>query len=318
MGSHVLGDRVGKRILVCRGGALGDLVVTLPVLQALRQAWPQAELDLLAYPRHAVLAQACGLAQGVRSLDDAGVAAWFDPSAQDLPAEEASFVASYDRVLCLLHDPGDVVRGKLQRVGKAPPVCHSPLVTSGHAVDHFLRALLHWGITVHGTVPRLELPAEIRAQGRARLRNAGGATVILQPGSGSPLKNWPLDRYRALAERLAARHGRSPVFLLGEAERAWEERLAAAFPVLSRLSVLEAAGVLAAGTLYVGNDSGATHLAAAVGTRVLALFGPTDPAVWGPRGERVNVVRADPPTTAGLQALDVATVEAAIRSLPQA
>ena len=301
-----------RRILVCRGGALGDFVVTLPLLTELRRRWPDARLDLLAYPRHAVLAQASGLADVVRSLDEAGLAAWFDASASELPVEEARYVAGYDRIYCLLHDPEGVVRGKLARVVGQRLACLTPLVTDTHAVDHFLRVLPDDpGAPVLRRVPELRLPAELLEAGRSRLRSLG-ATAVLHPGSGSPAKNWPLERYRELARRLAVAGKFKPVFILGEAEA----RLAGAFdaelPVLTGLSILEAAAVLAASSVIVANDSGIAHLAAAVGARVVALFGPTDPALWGPRGARVKVVRAVPPTAGGLTDLAVDAVLAAI------
>lgn len=302
-----------NRVLVCRGGALGDFIVTLPVLAALRRQWPGARLDLLAYPRHAVLAQAGGLADGIRSLDEAGLAAWFDPSARVLPVDEARYVASYDRIYCFLHDPEGVVHGKLARVAGRKLSCLTPLVTASHAVDHFLRIVQgEAGVPAQARIPELRLPEELLASGRRRLRPFG-TTVILHPGSGSAAKNWPLQRYRELARRLAERRERTPVFLLGEAEARMTNGLVAEFPVLTGLSILEAAASLAASLVTVTNDSGIGQLAAAVGTRVVALFGPTASSLWRPRGDRVSVVQALPPTTAGLASLPVDTVLAAVR-----
>ena len=305
-----------KSVLVCRGGALGDFVVTLPVLAELRRRWPAARLDLLAYPRHAVLAQAGGLADGVRSLDEAGLAAWFDSSDRDLPAAEARYVAGYDRVYCLLHDPEGVVRGKLARVVGRGLACLTPLVTDTHAVDHFLKIVRdEAGAPMPGGAPHLCLPTEFIAAARRRWRSRGGP-VILHPGSGSAAKNWPLERYLELARRLAAGTEFNPVFLLGEAEASMGSRLGVEFPVLAGLSVLEAAAVLATCELTVANDSGIAHLAAAGGARVVALFGPTDPFLWGPRGPRASVVRAVPPTAAGLASLTVERVWAASQAGP--
>lgn len=301
---------------MCRGGALGDFVVTLPVLAALRRRWPGARLDLLAYPRHAVLAQACGLADGVRSLDEAGLAAWFDDHESVLPPAEAGYVANYDWVVCFLHDPDGRVRGKLESVCGPHVVCRTPLVNGAHAVDHLGAALGPLGITLAGEAPCLPLSAEVRAQGRTRLRTFGERVVLLHPGSGSAGKNWPLAGYLELARRLRnSDGGLTPVFLAGEAERPILGELARAGAVLSELSILEAAGVLAAGWGYVGNDSGITHVAAAVGARVVALFGPTNPAVWGPRGAYVTVLRAEPPDGTGLARLSADAVEAAARGI---
>ena len=105
-----------------------------------------------------------------------------------------------------------------------------------------------------------------------------GDFVVIHPFSGSARKNWPLERYRELAKRLAM-----PVrWCAGP-----EEQLDNAVRIDN---LFELACWLATARLYIGNDSGITHLAAAVGIPVVAIFGPTDPAVWAPRGDRVRVV----------------------------
>ena len=299
---------------MCRGGALGDFVVTLPVLQALRAAWPGARLDLLAYPRHALLAQAGGLADAVRSLDDAAVAAWFDPCSDGLPESEVRLLDRYDCVICFLHDPDGGVQRKLVRAIGARAWFHSPLVRAMHAADHLLEVLASVGIPAVDRVPRLRLPSDVVEKGRRHLGGSAEQVLVLHPGSGSMAKNWPVDSYCRLAEWWAG-NGGLPAFLLGEAERSLAGCVGRHGTVLEGLPLLEAAGVLASVRGYVGNDSGISHLAAAVGARVVALFGPTDPALWAPRGPEVKVVRAHPPDAAGLLGLPVCTVEEALASL---
>ncbi len=101
---------------------------------------------------------------------------------------------------------------------------------------------------------------------------------MIHPFSGSAKKNWPLDRFCEVAARLSI-----PVQWCAGPEEAIED--AVRFD-----NLYELARWLATARIYIGNDSGITHLAAAVGTPVVAIFGPTDPAVWAPRGERVSVV----------------------------
>lgn len=106
--------------------------------------------------------------------------------------------------------------------------------------------------------------------------------AVIQPFSGSPKKNWPLEKFRSLAARLERV---MPVHWCSGPDD----------PPLSGAvqfdDLYELACWLSRARLYVGNDSGITHLAAATGTPVLALFGPTDPAVWAPRGPHVRVAR---------------------------
>ena len=120
--------------------------------------------------------------------------------------------------------------------------------------------------------------------------------VAIHPGSGSPDKCWPIERFIALAQ-LVEQAGRKAVFVLGPVEmERWPERLtgqlrrqftALVCPPLSQL-----AGLLALADGFVGNDSGPAHLAAAVGARTVVLFGPTAPAHFAPLGPAVRVIAA--------------------------
>ena len=132
-----------------------------------------------------------------------------------------------------------------------------------HAADFFLKQAGCSGVAVP-RIPTRPVPA--------------GDFVVIHPFSGSARKNWPLERYRELAQRLAM-----PVrWCAGP-----EEQLDNAVRIDN---LFELACWLATARVYIGNDSGITHLAAAVDIPVVAIFGPTDPAVWAPRGDRVRVV----------------------------
>ncbi|HYL37263.1 MAG TPA: glycosyltransferase family 9 protein [Bryobacteraceae bacterium] len=126
-------------------------------------------------------------------------------------------------------------------------------------------------------------------------RRDGGFAVI-HPFAGSARKCWPLDHFRALAARLEAR---LPVKWCAGPEEPLAE--AVRFDDLHELACW-----LATARVYIGNDSGITHLAAAVGTPVVALFGPTDPRIWAPRGEQVRVVAKA--SLAGITVDEVASV----------
>jgi ADP-heptose:LPS heptosyltransferase len=126
---------------------------------------------------------------------------------------------------------------------------------------------------------------------------AGGENTIIHPGSGSREKCWPLDRFIELAQRLGSA-GHSVRFLAGEVER---ERLADAdFQRMSRVasvrmldSYVELLRELTDARLYIGNDSGPTHLAGITGVPTVALFGETNPDLWRPLGPDVRIARAD-------------------------
>lgn len=124
--------------------------------------------------------------------------------------------------------------------------------------------------------------------------------VVLHPGSGSKGKVWPLERFQRLAEILQERL-RSKILVVlgpaeeGEAERVFEEMDPQTFIPVKGLSLLQVASLMEGSRVFIGNDSGISHLASALGIPTITIFGPTDPEVWAPRGERVWVVRNGTP-----------------------
>ncbi len=284
------------RFLVLRGGAIGDFVLTLPVLQALRAQWPEAHIEVVGYPHIAELARAGGWADRVESLDRAHFARFYSwrPALGDALIQ---YVRSFDLVVSFLHDPDGVVRRNLESTGVRQVLYRSPVDPRIHATDHLLKVLETLAIYAAGAAPRLSLPPEAVAAGRRRLAGAGAApdfALAIHPGSGSPKKNWPAERFGDLARRARA-DGFSPFFVFGEADEATAERLRACAPDVPRiesLELMETAAALAAARAFVGNDSGIAHLAAALGLASIVLFGPTDPDIWGPRGAAVTILRA--------------------------
>ena len=129
-----------------------------------------------------------------------------------------------------------------------------------------------------------QVGAPLGAKPHIRCRRKKAGFVAIHPFSGSPRKNWPLERFRAVCRSLP----KAVQFCAGP-EEALENAV--------RISDLyDLACWLAEAEFYIGNDSGISHLAAAVGTPVYAVFGPTDPTVWAPRGRSVCVIHRDPIT----------------------
>jgi len=289
----------GPRILILRGGAVGDFVLTFPVFDALRAHWPAAHITLACYPRVAGLALSYGLADETLSLDSAQFARLF------APATAGGVPGGFDIIVSYLNDPDGIVRENLLQSGTKRVICGSPLPASGHAADWLMRPLAELGLRLAlPAIPRIRNQAAFlrRAEGTLAAIMAGApetprrpGIIAIHPGSGSPAKNWPADRFCALAGKLYAAANLAPLFILGEADSAARTSAAAivpSVPVLPTCGLDELAAALACCAGYVGNDSGITHLAAAAGIPVVALFGPTDPAAWGPRGPNVRIIKA--------------------------
>ncbi|MEI6972371.1 MAG: glycosyltransferase family 9 protein, partial [bacterium] len=274
--------------------------MTTPLFKAIRQCRPTSSLVLYCHPRMAPLALACRLADRLESIDEVAVSALFVPGAWRM-GELGGLVQPGDEVVSYISDPDGVVLENLAGAGAASVGCGGPLVAQGHAADWMVRPLEALAIPVKlPVVPRLRLPADLVEEGRRQLTRLagqpeGGGVIVIHPGSGSARKNWPAAWFVALARRLRDECGIQSVFTFGEADSGVKAELVDAlreFAAVSGRDLLALAALVAACRCYIGNDSGITHLAAALDVPTVAMFGPTDPAIWGPRGSRVAIMRA--------------------------
>lgn len=281
----------GRRILAVRAGALGDTLLALPAIAALRGIVGDAgrvevlgtgpALRLALGPRHA---------SQVHSIDRAAFRAFFHEGADD--EELLAFLEGFDLVVAWSNLP--LLAAKAGSIGvevmETPPF--PPEGT--HASEHLYRSLSSLGVGPPTPSPQIDLDPDFRRAAEAFLASHGlspGGFVALHPSSGSARKNWYADGFCGLAER-ARDQGLEVLWIEGEADSGVVQSVERAFPAPVarglRLEVL--AAVLAEARAYFGNDSGVTHLAAAVGVPTIALFGPTDPRCWAPRGRAVRVV----------------------------
>jgi ADP-heptose:LPS heptosyltransferase len=300
------------RVLVIRGGAIGDFILTLPAIQLLRSGLPvEPHLEILGYPPVTALALAAGVADAARPLEHAGLATFFVPGAE-LDPGWSNYFASFDLVVSYLFDPDGYFRENLARSG-AETILQGPgkidPSKGTHASEQLAEPLQEIALYLEEPVAGLDLG------GRAgRGAPAGPPLVAVHPGSGSPRKNWGFENWAEVATVIAAqRPGARFLLATGEAEHDQLGDLLGIFaatglPFTSAHGrpLTELAGQLARADLFLGHDSGVGHLAAALGIPSVLVFGPTDPAVWAPRSPQVTVVQAprgnlgalEPPTVA--------------------
>lgn len=302
-----------RKILVIRGGAIGDFVLTLPVLAALRARFPQPPLEVLGYPHIAGLAQWGGLADAVRPIESRAMAGFFVRGGQ-LQLELCEYFASCSLIVSYLYDPDGIFQDNVLRCTSARFITgpHRPDEQAGvHATEVFLQPLEALDIVGADGVPRLPQPAT-----SAGLRPDQPLRIALHPGSGSERKNWPARHWQTLAQQLLEQTPCSLTVVGGEAEGDRLDQLGAVaagerLTLLRNRPLTEVAEHLAGCRLFVGHDSGITHLAAALGVPCLVLWGPTLEAVWRPRGSQVHLVRHPQ----GLAALPPTTVWESVRRL---
>jgi heptosyltransferase-2 len=301
-------DAPFQRALVVRGGALGDFLLTLPVLHALRTCAPASRLEVLAYPGIASLARTSGLVDQVRSIEYGPLAGFFTRGGT-LDPELQKFFGSFDLVVSYLYDPDGIFAENLRTSGVKRLVEGPSRVTgTSHAIDQLAAPLATLGIPLAGRSTRLAVASAAETR----------TTLALHPGSGSPAKNWPTNCWRELAERLLEAQPNIRIAIVGGEADAAALQSMRSLTANARVSFWEnlpmdtLASRLAGSALYAGHDTGISHLAAATGTPCLLLFGPTDPGIWAPPHDHVRVLRAP---AGKLEELSVSTVMSAMRPM---
>jgi ADP-heptose:LPS heptosyltransferase len=276
-----------KRVLVIFPGALGDFVCVLPAIDALAKRHRGCSIELMARAELARLAMGRTAVVRGHSIDASHVTALFNESDRaSLQARE--FFAGYERIYSFFASGDANFRARLGGATGGEVSFHPfrPLddsVNDPHVAAAYLRSVGEANALVHPRIEpsRNDLRAAADAIANARCDPAN--LIAIFPGSGSLGKNWPLDKFAALARILRERS--SVVFILGAAESAMEQILSEyELPVLNNLDLGTVAGIARLAAGFVGNDSGVSHLAAAADARGVVIFGPTDPARWRPLG----------------------------------
>ena len=308
-----------SRALIIRSGSLGDFILTLPAIQALREACPGAHIEIIGRPSVIEIAHKRHYADEIRSVDRSDFAPLFAQDGE--PSREvAAYLAGFDMLLSYLPDRDRVFQRSIQRIGIQRLLWGGvgPGAKNGrHVVDILSEPVSNAGIAVRDRTPRLYTNNDDHREAESFLVGNGiGASdpfFVVHPGSGGSRKCWFPHRFAQTADELARETGSKVVVPTGPADDDATERMVSAMetkPVVAGgLSLPVLSGLIGRCRAYIGNDSGVSHLAAASGAPVVALFGPTDPRVWGPRGSRVRIVQGDPDLVPERRLMGVRTEE---------
>jgi heptosyltransferase-2 len=286
-----MAERPGGRILVIRGGAIGDFILTIPAIAALRGAFPNAYFEILGYPHIAQIAKAAGLVDKVQSIE-AGALAGFFARNGSLSEDLCDYFSDFDLIVSYLYDPDEIFRTNVGRCTRAQFIKaphRAKEDDSAHAAKVYLRPLEQLAIFDADPVPRIRIGGRPKPGGKQKM-------VAIHPGSGSEKKNWPEAKWSELLGMLFSTTDMDVVLAGGEAEGDKLQRLSAGLP-LQRLKIAqsrplaELAALLETCDAFVGHDSGISHLAAAVGVPGVVLWGDTVETVWRPPSEKVFILR---------------------------
>jgi heptosyltransferase-3 len=339
------------RILVIRPGAIGDVLLTFPVLKALRELYANAHVTLVSNAQVLPLALACGVTEEVSDYQDMQWGELFSTTGIRTPAL-AGLLDRTDLAICWIRDADGIVQRNLRAAGVKRLIIspgRPPEGTHMHIVDYLAQTVglppvgpRLWRLNIQSDyVHHLALLADKSAVGTINrpLRydqgisstfinalpwNTGAAVedahkqyVAIHPGSGGAQKCWPASHFAAVIERLWQQN--RPVLLLeGPADTECVRNLLNLVPsppvpkmlkVLTNAPLLEVARLLQQCRCFLGNDSGITHLAAMLGVPTVAIFGPSDQAVWRPVGPYVKVIQEraleDVPADVVVEAINV-------------
>lgn len=262
-----------KKTLIVHTGAIGDFLLACPAIQALAET---EQITLAGNRSRLALAVTGKIAHAAHDLDKIDFHSLFSEPSEKL----RTFLREFDRVIVWMRDEDGAIRRGLEACGVAQVDVFPGLPDAQwmrHASEYYAECL---GFR---DLPPLRFPI---------LPSGPPLDVVIHPGSGDPKKNWPIENFHKVAHTFSA-EGRRVTWCLGpaEIERGFRDLSG---DMLQCESLVELAARLVTARFYAGNDSGITHLAAALGVPTVAIFGPTNPKVWAPRGALVRVMRMRP------------------------
>ncbi len=315
--------RGSRRGVIVTPGAVGDCLLMLPLARFMKESCKLGSIEFVGHAEYIDFYPGRTCVDGIRSIDSIDFHRLF-ADAKDFAVEDGdALITAFGRYSWIVSFLGEGDKNFEHNLIFTVHCSHSAEVTtlplvakagfSGHIgefyINQFNAANTLWvAPPAFGTCDRLVQPtrADICC-GQSLLQSQGidpaGRVVVIHPGSGSREKCWHLDNFCKLGETLANKD-MQVLFLLGpaELERFDDEavkRIEGVGKCVSGLGLAEVMQITACAHLYIGNDSGITHLAAGLGAATLAIFGPTDPALYGPIGPRVTIFNAETDSFSG-------------------
>lgn len=322
-----------RNILVIDFGQLGDVVMSLPALRAIRERFPHARITVAVGKPGAEIVAMSDSADATIEIDRVALRDGFKPLSvlkvfqvvKDVRRRQFDFVVdlhsfSETNLLGFFSGAGDRLFGRrpgrsldfLSNFNPKPPVDRND--SKQHLVDRYLEVLRPLGIKDPPRVPKLVTRSEddrsVDLMLRKAAADAGAPLVGLFPGAGHPGRCWPIERFAQLADFLIRNDQLRPVIFIGPEERQMISEIRTLFPapcvILDKLSIPQLAAAQARLAVFISNDTGPVHIAAAVGTPVVVLIDLPTPHAYIPLGtsqrlmfsERVTAIEVEDVYTA--------------------
>ena len=325
-----------RNLLVIDFGQLGDVVMSLPALRAIREKFSQAQITVVAGTPSSEIIELSGYADEIIAVDRVGLRDGFIPASilrifnvvKDIRRRQFDFVIdlhSFSETNLMGFLSGAPKRLFARRPGRSldflgsfnpkPPIDRND--PNQHLVDRYLDVLKPLGIADVLRTPNMTTRARDNRAIDALLKKAkaesGSPLVGLFPGAGHPDRAWPVDKWAELADFLMRNDGVRPLVFIGPEERAGAQEMRRQFPAsavfLEKLSIGELAAAQARLAVFVSNDTGPVHVAAAVGAPIVVLIGRPTPHAYIPLANSKRLIFSEGVHTIAVEEVYVATRE---------
>jgi ADP-heptose:LPS heptosyltransferase len=312
-------------LVVIHPGALGDVLLAVPALSRLRAQFSEQKCLLIANESIGRFLQECGLIDAWASIQRADVTGLFVGQISD-SNELMAWLQACTVAVGWMNDEHQTIENALKHCGVREVRIRSPFaqeLKSTHQSDRFMEAIGDTGIHLSAE-GLIRIPEDSAGLGQTCLARYGIVTdrpiVMVHPGSGSRSKCIKPEILAFVVEQLQS-EGTQVLLLEGpadhEAVMAVRHRMCVHPTVVSGVDLSTVAGLLAHVRVFIGHDSGITHLAGLLGVPTLALFGPTDSDRWAPRGPHIAILRGAPCTCSSWECVTSCTEKPCMTLLPQ-
>jgi len=290
-----------SKILFIRGGAIGDFILTMPAIQLVRETLPETRIEVLGYDTITSLARSASLVDATRSIEHGPMSGFFVPKSK-LDSELMDYFGSFSVVISYLYDSDGFFRDNVERC-KVDTFIQAP-----HRIDESLEdesAAMQLAkpletLAMFIEKPFIELPAGLDGNEAEPIVSKASCRIALHPGSGSPRKNWSFEGWISVVEKLNQKIPSAEILVIsGEAEErsigefiTLLDKTGIRWNHLRHLDLPSVATAVQQCDLFLGHDSGISHLAAACGLPAVLLFGPTKPRIWAPQNPGVKTITA--------------------------
>ncbi|MBI5375527.1 MAG: glycosyltransferase family 9 protein [Candidatus Schekmanbacteria bacterium] len=290
-----------KKVLIIFPGSLGDFIAFLLPLKAIRDKFQSSHIELICNSDFSEIAKKGSRPDRVSSISQAGISGLFI----NLPQCNQKFkdyLSGFDLIISYLDDEEGTFSGNLRNLSSGTVISTKGNIRKlmkNNLYSHYFSPLRPLGIKPSLSNDHLIFAENEILKGKSFLNDLGYCDTdkifLIHPGSGSSVKNWKIENYLQLADKIRKSCGFKPLFIIGPAEEYLIEPIGYKHPVIENVNLLTLSSVMATVSAnegaFIGNDSGISHLAAAVGLKCYMIFGPTDPELWAPPFNNVTIIR---------------------------